>query len=764
MPSKPRFPTRRIAAWRFAPANIASLAIVLVLVALAGCASSPERQTRSDAASGVLTADNVARPLQTPPPSDQPIIITPGEQADFEPAPPEIEVGTGKFFDKRFTQGGKAGASSDGKVTFNFENQPIQAAVKAILGDLLHENYAIAPNVGGNVTFSTANPIDPDQAMSVLEMLLSWTGNTLIHEDGRYTVLQIKDAIPGNLTPLTTPPSQARGYEVRIFPLEYISPSEMVKVLKPYAKPEAFINIDPGRSLLILAGTASELENYQRTINTFDVDWLKGMSVGVFNLQHVEVGTLMPELDKVFGTTGESPLAGMFRFLPLERVNAVIAITPQEEYLERAREWIERLDRGGSENATQLFVYNVKNIRAVDLGDYLSQIFLGSSSGGSRRSSSGSVGQGLKPVTIGGLGASGGLNKDTAPRPQSTEERAASSSSGSSSSVNPDSDIRITAVEESNQLLIMATPVEWNNMQSAIRQLDIAPLQVQIEARVLEVTLRGELRYGVQWWFEGLQGVNRYENGYPYIRPNDRQRSLLGSAGPGQAGSIFWSYLNSNYEVAISALETEGLAKALAAPSLVVANNQEAQINVGTQIPVIQTFYNGLGGLGGNTGLGTTGSVQYLNTGVVMSVTPRVNPGGLVYLDISQEVSNPGAAPEGANPPINQRQLQTQVAVQSGETILLGGLIQDNTTNTETGVPGLSKIPVLGKLFGSTRNNNDRTELIVLITPRVITNTEEAREITQQYMRQFQGLKPLEVESTRSSGETNQPASEASQP
>jgi general secretion pathway protein D len=756
VPSTTSFPIRRFSPWRPASVRFGSLASVVILAALAGCANSPERAARSDEAPGVLTADNVARPVESSPDVGQPVIISPGEKTDFKPPEPEIEVGTGKFFDKRFTQGGRASAATGGKVTFNFENQPIQAAVKAILGDLLQENYAIAPNVGGNVTFSTANPIDPDQAMSVLEMLLSWTGNTLIHEDGRYTVLQIKDAIPGKLTPLTTPPSQALGYEVRIFPLEYISPSEMVKVLKPYAKPEAFINIDPGRSLLILAGTASELENYQRTIDTFDVDWLKGMSVGVFNLQHVEVGTLMPELDKVFGTTGESPLAGMFRFIPLERVNSVIAITPQVEYLDRAREWIERLDRGGSENATQLFVYNVKNIRAVDLGDYLSQIFLGSSSGGSRRSSSGSVGQGLKPVTIGGIGASGGLNKDTAPRPQSSEERAASTPSGGTA-VNPDSDIRITSVEESNQLLVMATPVEWSNMQSAIRQLDIAPLQVQIEARVLEVSLTGELRYGVQWWFEGLQGVNRYENGYPYIRPNDRQRSLLGSAGPGQAGTIFWSYLNSNYEVAISALETSGLAKALAAPSLVVANNQEAQINVGQQIPVVQTFYNGLGGLGGNTGLGTTGSVQYLNTGVVMSVTPRVNPGGLVYLDVSQEVSNPGTAPEGANPPINQRQLQTQVAVQSGETILLGGLIQDSNRTTDTGVPGLSKIPILGKLFGSTRNNTDRTELIILITPRVITNTEEAREITQQYMRQFQGLKPLKAGARESTSEETQP-------
>ena len=305
--------------------------------------------------------------------------------------------------------------------------------------------------------------------------------------------------------------------------------------------------------------------------------------------------------------------------------------------------------------------------------------------------------------------------------------------------------------------MVMSSPAEWNSIQSAIRKLDISPLQVQIEARILEVTLTGQLTYGVKWWFEGLQGKGPagYQNGDPYIRPFDRQKSLIGAAGPDPgSATIFSSYINSKFEVALSALESSGDAKALAAPSIVVANNQEAQINVGTQIPVVQTFFSGFpvnngtgtGNNSGGGGFGNSGSVQYLNTGVILSVTPRVNPGGLVYLDIQQEVSSPGAtAANSQNPAINQRQLQTQVAVQSGETLLLGGLIQDSTRNTVSSVPLLGKIPVLGKLFGSTDKKTDRTELIVLITPRVITNTEEAREMTEEYQRRFQSLQPLDA-------------------
>jgi len=235
---------------------------------------------------------------------------------------------------------------------------------------------------------------------------------------------------------------------------------------------------------------------------------------------------------------------------------------------------------------------------------------------------------------------------------------------------------------------------------------------------------------------------------------HDRHRASAGATGnvTPTKGGFFYSFLNKNFEVAINALETSGQAKNLAAPSLLVANNQEAQINVGQQIPIVQTYYNGLNNIGTNpnTGnsVGTTGSVQYLSTGVTLDVKPRVNPGGLVYLDIQQEVSNPGpVTSDSGNPPINQRLIQTQVAVQSGETLLLGGLIQDNQTTSESGLPLISRVPFLKHLFGTTTNGKNRTELIVLITPRVISNSDEARQVTQEYTRQFQSLQPMREES-----------------
>ena len=757
---------------------IALLACALAM--LAGCATNDPFNRRSAPASpdGPLTVNNAAVPAPPLPAPDEDAIrmkAKGGDSVAVGKPKPEIKPGTGKFINERAASAAQPGGGGSGDVSFNFENQPIQAVVKAILGEMLQENYIIAPNVGGNVTFSTARPIRSDQAMSVLETLLSWTGNTLVYENGRYTVLQLKDALPGKLTPRFGG-VEGRGYEVRVFPLRYVSPTQMANLLKPYAKPEAVINADTSRSMIVMAGTPSELENYRRTIETFDVDWLKGMSIGVFALQHQEVGKLLPQLSELFGPEGESPLAGMFRFIPLEQGNSLVVITPNPEYLAQAEDWLNRLDTGATENSNQLYVYNVKNIKSPDLAGYLNEIFLGASpsSGSSSRSrTSGSVGPGQRAVTIGGLGGSGGSlsgSRGAVNEPRQTSTPAAATpAAGATPGGENKPTIRISAIEENNQLMVMASPAEWNSIQSAIRKLDISPLQVQIEARILEVSLSGDLQYGVQWWFQGLQGSGPagYQNGDPYIRKYDRQQGLLGAPGPGKAGTIFSSYINSKFEVALSALEKSGNAKALAAPSLVVANNQEAQINVGTQIPVVQTFFNsgfpaantGTGGLlGGSTNsgsnFGNSGSVQYLNTGVILSVTPRVNPGGLVYLDIQQEVSNPGTPAQGSsNPPINQRQLQTQIAVQSGETLLLGGLIQENNTFSDASVPLLGKIPFLGKLFGSTTKHTDRTELIILITPRVITNSEEAREMTEEYQQRFQSLRPLEAKLKSRPGE-----------
>ncbi|MBD8872725.1 type II secretion system secretin GspD [Rhodanobacter sp. DHB23] len=763
-------------------------AVLAALAALSGCAGQSPRPDDVSLQREAMAGTHAPVPAPLPLDNDQTTTSNAGVL-------PQVSRGSGQFVHATGLATPRAPAGGANGVTFNFENQPVQAVVKAILGDLLKKNYTIVPGVQGNISFSTSEPVDASQALPILETLLSWTNNALVVRGGSYVVLPEKDAVGGNLVPSLGATAPAGGLQARLFPLHYIAAGEMQKLIKPFARPDAVLLVDTARNLIVMSGTPDDLANYQRTVSTFDVDWLRGMSVGVFNLQNADVDQLMPKLDEMFGAKGDTPLAGMVRFIPIKRTNALVVISTQPNYVDEVGGWIARIDQGGG-NQPQLFVYNVRNMKASDLAKYLGQIY-GSSSGGSG-SGGGEVGPGLSAGTLGssdnargsvsgmgstagsfgssntaggglgglnggglggtsgGLGSTGGLGSSLGNG--TTGGAAASGSFGNPNAASQDQQytsqdgsIHIGSVDSNNQLLVRARPSQWNEIEAAIKRLDNVPLQVQIETKILEVDLTGQFQFGVQWYLQGLAdstptGTGFNGNGATSNYPGAHREIALGQGTNAYGGQPFYySFLSSNgkFQVAVNALEQNGNTKTLSAPSLVVLNNQVAHIQVGSNIPINQTsFVAGVTTTSGSSATAT--SVQYMTTGVLLNVQPRVNPGGLVYLDIDQQVSSPqGSANSQGNYTIQNREIGTQVAVQSGQTVLLGGLIQDEQDNTDTGIPGLNRIPILGRLFGSTSHTRNRTELIVLITPRVIRNSEEARQITDDYQQGFESLKPL---------------------
>ena len=757
---------------------------VAATVWLAGCASLPQPEDN-----GALQREAMAgthAPVPAPLPLNRNL-----DQQSQPPPTSTISEGTGKFVRPTALATPHRTAQGKGAVTFNFENQPVQAVVKAILGDLLNKNYTIVPGVEGNISFSTSEPVEQDQALPILETLLSWTHNALVRRSSGYVVLPEKDAVAGNLVPSLGAGTPGDGLQTRLFPLRYISATEMKKLLTPFVRKDAVLLADPARNLLVLAGTSQELADDQRMVHTFDVDWLRGTSVGVFNLQYAKVGELMPKLDGLFGEHGSTPLAGMLRFIPIERTNALVVISSQPDYLREVGEWIHKIDAGGG-NQPQLFVYDVRNLKASDLARYLAQIY--ASGGGSGGDNGGRVGPGLSSGSIGsadnanggttfgstagsfgssassasngglsgtsGMSGESGLAGGSDSRDGSGTLVGGNATSGSMSGFggngssgsnggsgdqqfsSSDGSVKISSVDANNQLLVRARPSQWEEIKAAITKLDNVPLQVQIETRILEVRLTGAFKFGVQWYLKGLVGSTTDANGNFIPGSTTRnQYGALGDGGPSFGGEpFFYSFLTKNLQVAIRAMETSGNTKTLSAPSMVVMNNQAAVIQVGDRIPINQTSV--------NTGIGvasTYSEVQYLDTGVILKVQPRINPGGLVYMNVSQQVSQRDASQGlvNGNPSISQRALSTQVAVQSGQTVLLGGLIQQDEGTTDVGIPGLNRIPVLGRLFGSTNRTRDRTELIVLITPRIIRGSEDARQITDDYQTKFESLAPL---------------------
>ena len=662
-------------------------------------------------------------------------------------------------------------ALADQEVSFNFEATPVPEVVKTILGDLLQETYVIGPGVGGTVTFSTAKPIKGEQAMAVLEMLLSWSGAALVRKNDQYLVVQTQAAVPGNLSPQLFA-GDGRGYSVRAVPLKYISATQMEELLKPYAKQGSVLKADNARSLIVVAGTKSELDNYLSVINTFDVDWMAGMSFALYTLERVEVKDLMPELEAIFGDAaggagaGSTPLAGMVRLLPVERLNAILVITPQPQYLAQVENWIKRLDRGGAEGGSKLYVYDVQNVKATDLADRLNEIFNGAAATPREpRTTRGEVAPGLSGQNLGGGQFGGGIVPPIAKAPTPTPTPAVpGASGGTGNSILGEQEVRITAVEDNNALLISSTPAQYEILKSAIRRLDTEPLQVKIEAKLLEVNLSDALEFGVQWWLEravdpalnasasivngaAVRGVTHVAvNAVPGAATttpglglfpgsaNSLLRSFSGLGGTlGEAG-LRYIFDGRDARAFVSALQSETDTKVLSSPTLMVLNNKEASITVGGQVRQNQGQI-----LPGSTGVTGAQLNNFVPVGITLTVTPRVNPGGLVYLEIDQQQSTPGLGDT-----VDTKQVTTEVAVQSGQTIFLGGLIQETNRNSNGGLPGLKNIPVIGRLFGSSKKSVERTETLILITPTVVEGgSAKMREVTDEYVRRFKGLEPL---------------------
>lgn len=644
--------------------------------------------------------------------------------------------------------------ASTGEATFNFEGESVHAVVKAILGDMLGQNYVIAPGVQGTVTLATPKPVSPAQALNLLEMVLGWNNARMVYSGGRYNIVAADQALAGTVAPSTAPAASARGFEVRVIPLQFISATEMKKVLEPYARPNAIVNVDSGRNVITLGGTRAELENYMRTVEIFDVDWLSGMSVGVFPIQSGKAEQVAADLEKVFGEESKTPSAGMFRFLPLENANAVLVITPQVRYLDQIQQWLDRIDTAGG--SARLFSYELRYIKARDLAERLSEAF--ASSGNRGGSSPASLAPGAMPSQL-GSGGERGMDSNNSSNFGSTPGSGSSGTGNGSMnlpqrqsgnvsvSLEVEGDrVGVSAVEETNTLLVRSTPQAWRSIREVIEKLDVMPLQVHIEAQVAEVALEGDLKYGVNWFFDNAVAGRALTGALAGVTlPAAAGGSWSSFAGAATGGEgLGWAFTGHNGAAVVSALDKVTDVRLLQTPSVFVRNNAEATLNVGDKVPINTTTV--------NTGIGTSSysSVQYIDTGVILKVRPRVTRDGTVFLDIVQEVSSASNVPENCNPTerncnprISTKKLSTEAAVQSGDTIMLAGLITDTGTDGSSGIPGLSRIPVVGALFGQKSRTSRRSEVIVLLTPSIVRNGQEARTLTDEYSQRFRAMEPL---------------------
>jgi general secretion pathway protein D len=605
---------------------------------------------------------------------------------------------------------------SDGTVTLNFHNANLSGVVKVVLGDMLRVNYVLDPGVQGMISMQTSQPLPRADLIPTLELLLRMHQAALVVQNNLYQVVPLNRAISGvrqpqlgdSHLPLPT------GFSVRVVPLRFVAADEMAQILEPFALgAHQLVRVDTQRNLLVLAASGPEMSRLLEMIHLFDVDRMRGMSVALFVPDFVDAKTLGDELEQLLNDKDTGLMKGLVRLMVIERLNGLMVVTPRARYLAQVRDWVKRLDQAQNHAGQQLFVYRVQHGKAADLATMLNQVLQPQSDGASKVV----LTPGLKPVQIGQRAVSG---------------------IGAKASLSDGTSVRIIADEPNNALLFLTDGATYQLILRALKQLDVSPMQVLVEVTIAEVSLNDRLQYGVEWFFS-----NKLDTGFSGLGTLDLGASGVNALTPGFSYAFRGS--GNVVKAVLNALATESQLSIVASPTLLVLNNQEALIQVGDEVPVSTQQQQAT-----TTDANIINSIEYRQTGVMLKVKPRINASGLVILQVAQEASLVPSAnnTDPLTPRIQTRKISSTIAVNSGDTIVLGGLIENNQDRSATGLPGLHRLPLIGPLFGSRADNQDRTELLILITPRAISQRMHLLQATESFRRRLQHLIPTAAASS----------------
>jgi general secretion pathway protein D len=615
------------------------------------------------------------------------------------------------------------GAAKNGEYVLNFDNADIREVVKAVLSEMLGASYTIDPAVQGSITLHTAKPLSRDAVLPAFEEALKLAGAAVVSGASGYQIVPLQAAAQRGA--LGSNNALQPGYQVRIVPLRYITTAEVQRALESLVSPGTVVPGDARGGFVTLTGTTTEVERAERAIALFDVDWLRKQSFGLFPLKYSSAKNVADDLSDVVGKQG--PLSGLVRITAIEHLNCILVVSSNYTYIEEMRGWIERFDRGKDVLKPRLFVYHVQNSRARDLATVLTRVFSqarGTNNSSATDDDASAARDSIAPAKA--FGAS--LGPEAAPMQAGTSAAAgATGSIGAASSAaasndptagaNGSGDLRITADEVNNSLLIMTTPVRYAQVEDALARLDVVPLQVLLEASIVEVNINDNFKYGVQ---AAIQKGSF----------SSLSSSVAASVLSPSTGGLSAAILGNNIQLTLDLLSTYSKLRVISAPKILVLNNRMASIQVGDQVPIATS--SAVSTITPNAP--TVNTIQLYDTGIILRVTPRVNRSGLVQMDLSQEVSAsvPTSSSSINSPTIQQRRVSTSVAVADGQTIAIGGLMSDSRTNSMTGVPGLKDLPGVGPLFGESNDLVDRTELMVLISPHVIRSLAEADAATDE--------------------------------
>lgn len=734
------------------PGKLVLTCAILFAAILSGCSNILEDTKPQSTFDQVRALDLSPKPMQPVAQPQQPTdnrqaieyFATPGAQ----PVADTAAVGAA----------GSAQRGPDGGYDLNFENTPVTTVAKAVLGDILGAGVIIDPRVQGTISLSSARPVARNDLAYVLESALRSNGIAMVRDATGYHLMPLTEAAGSGATDVGSSRPEP-GYGLSVVPLRYVSAEALLPVIDSFATRAGMVRVDPGRNVLLILGTAAERQAAINTALSFDADWMRGQSVGIYPLRNSAPEPLITELETLLDT-GEGGLSHkLVKFQAMNRMNSVMVVAKKPELLRTAATWIERLDR--SDSSVGVRVYRLRYGDARQTARVLNELFNGTSSQGLDQASNqiapGS-GTSLSSTSGNGSGGSGGPLSvqqrlgQTPPQNQGqnalagaksdsadNELQGGSGPSGGGGAILPG--VRITADQVNNSLLIYASQENYRIIERTLLQLDQPQLQVAIEATVAEVTLNDQLAYGVQFYLTS--------NNLGLGRNNGSAVNTLSSTITDQAINRVLPGFNlligreNQPRMILDALHTVTDVKVLSNPSVVVVDNQKATLQVGDEVPVSTGSATVL--TSSNTVVNT---IEYKNTGIILHVTPRVNVNGQVRLDIEQEISNVSKTATTSSsstdsstltPTVSQRRVKSTIAVTSGQTVLLAGLISERHDGVRQGIPVLDQIPGVGDAFGHKDTTVKRTELIIFIRPQIIRDNMDAHTVAEELRAKLKG-------------------------
>ncbi|MFT4577381.1 MAG: general secretion pathway protein D [Nitrospinales bacterium] len=612
-------------------------------------------------------------------------------------------------------------------ITLNFEGTELYDVITTFC-ELLKIDYVIEGSVEGKVTLQTFNKIPVEDLYSVLEQILALNNVAVVRSGNFYRFLQAPDAAkkPLSIHYGNDPniPDKERMI-IQIVPLRYISVESMKKIISPLLTTNAsFIEI-PETNNLMMIEMAYNVKRIIKVIQALDIDKLASSDIQLYKLRNADSETLVKELEEIFTSMGyKEALGDSLSFLSLTRLNSVLVVNAFDKILPTIEFWVNRLDQPVSEGEVSTFVYYVQNGDASALSGLLNGIFTGEGTTDTGNSSS----------TTETNTAEANISGATTPASTSATRPNLELTGG----INDDIEGEITIIPDpdTNSLIIRTSPRNYPAILSLINKLDLFPQQVLIEVLIVDLSVDETTKIGLDWAAKGTAGSTTVQGSVNQATTGATLGDSIGAVTASflQGGS----FIIGDPEKVIARLQvfaSDSKANILANPILVTTDNKAANIAITDEIPIVQEASTPSGG-----GAVVTSSVEYRSVGIKLEITPKINSDNYVNLKILQEISSRGAD-VGTQPSFNTRQVNTEVVLKDNQVLIMGGLMRTDSTDTVSGVPFLKDLPFVGKLFGTESTTLKKTELMIFITPHVISNNEDSQFVTRQFKNRLRGLK-----------------------